>query len=94
MVTLSKSSILIILEKSTSKFSAPPPQGPPKFELQGNKWVVENQINQQNLVISGTELRHVVYIYNCQNCAIQVKGKVNAVTMGKINLKLYHLNFR
>ncbi|KAJ3047457.1 F-actin-capping protein subunit alpha [Rhizophlyctis rosea] len=59
------------------------PKAPPKFALEGNKWVVENQVNNQNIVIDQTELKHVVYIYNCQGSTIQIKGKVNAVTLGK-----------
>ena len=33
------------------------------------------------MVVEETELRHVVYIYNCQNSTITVKGKVNAITL-------------
>nr|KAJ3419850.1 F-actin-capping protein subunit alpha [Polyrhizophydium stewartii] len=54
---------------------------PPKLALEGNKWVVENQMNQSGLVIEGTEIRHTVYIYNCHNTTIHIKGKVNAVTI-------------
>ncbi|TPX67087.1 hypothetical protein SpCBS45565_g03994 [Spizellomyces sp. 'palustris'] len=57
------------------------PKAPPKLALEGNKWVVENQVNNNEIIIDQTELRHVVYIYNCQNCTIQIKGKVNAVTI-------------
>jgi adenylyl cyclase-associated protein len=60
---------------------APAKSKPPVLELQGNKWVVENQMNQSNLVISGVEIRHVVYIYNCQNSTIKIDGKVNAITL-------------
>ncbi|KAJ3061477.1 F-actin-capping protein subunit alpha [Podochytrium sp. JEL0797] len=56
-------------------------QKPPKLALEGNKWIVENQVNATNLVIETAELRHTVYIYNCQNSTIQVKGKVNAVVI-------------
>jgi adenylyl cyclase-associated protein len=58
---------------------------PPKFELEGNKWVVENQINA-TIEIKETELRHVVYIYNCVGSTITVANKVNALTIGKIFL--------
>lgn len=34
------------------------------------------------IVINQTELRHVVYIYNCSGSTIQINGKVNAVTLG------------
>jgi adenylyl cyclase-associated protein len=61
------------------------PAKPPKLALEGNKWVVENYTNDNSIVIDKTELRHVVYIFNCTNCTIQVKGKVNAVSVGKLN---------
>ncbi|KAI8618456.1 adenylate cyclase associated N terminal-domain-containing protein [Chytriomyces sp. MP71] len=58
------------------------PKAPPKLALEGNKWVVENYVNApEPLVIEAPELRHTVYIFNCQNSTIQVKGKVNAVTL-------------
>jgi len=54
---------------------------PPKFGLDGNKWSVENQENNRELVISETETKHVVYIYGCSNSTVQIKGKVNAITI-------------
>ncbi len=57
-------------------------KGPSKLALEGNKWVVENHFNNNEVVIDQTELRHVVYIYNCQNSTIKINGKVNAVTVG------------
>ena len=54
---------------------------PPKLELQGNKWIVENYSNESSLVIEQTEIRHTVYIYNCTNCTVLIKGKVNAVSI-------------
>jgi adenylyl cyclase-associated protein len=73
--------------KATEKpISAPrggnAPKGPPKLALEGNKWVVENHFNNNEVVIDQTEIRHVVYIYNCQNSTIKITGKVNAVTIG------------
>lgn len=54
---------------------------PPIFELDGNKWRLENHSKRQDLVIDQAELKHVVYIYNCNHCTIQIKGKINAVTL-------------
>lgn len=54
---------------------------PPKLALEGNKWVVENQVGNKNIVISETEPRQTIYIFKCENSVIQIKGKVNAVTM-------------
>ncbi|KAJ3059748.1 hypothetical protein HK102_009836 [Quaeritorhiza haematococci] len=63
------------------KHAAAPAAKPPKLELSGNKWVVENHTNNNNLVIENPELKHTVYIYGCTNSTIQIKGKVNAVTI-------------
>jgi len=57
------------------------PAKPPKFSLEGNKWVIEYQVDNKTLVIADTEPRHTVYIYRCKNSVIQIKGKVNAVTV-------------
>jgi adenylyl cyclase-associated protein len=54
---------------------------PPKFALEGNKWTVEYQVGNKEIVIDQTEVKQTVYIYRCQNSVIQIKGKVNAVTV-------------
>ena len=70
---------------STSATSAPTAAvsaiKPPKFELDGSKWVIENQVKAQ-LEIPSPDLRHVVYVYNCRDTVIKVLGKVNAITLG------------
>lgn len=53
---------------------------PPKFELQGNKWVVEYQ-DGANIEIEPKESRNTVYIFKCRNTTVQVKGKVNAINL-------------
>ena len=61
-------------------------QKPPKFELEGKKWIVEFQRNNSGLVINSdqTEVNQSVYVYKCDGSTIQVKGKVN-------NLSLIHI---
>jgi adenylyl cyclase-associated protein len=55
---------------------------PPKCELEGGKkWIIEYQHGNRNVVINDTEMRQTVYIYKCDNSTIQIKGKVNAITM-------------
>lgn len=54
---------------------------PARTDLEGNKWNVENHENNNSVVIDATELNHVVNIFGCKNTVIQVKGKVNAVSM-------------
>uniref|UniRef100_A0A3P9L4J2 CAP, adenylate cyclase-associated protein 1 (yeast) n=1 Tax=Oryzias latipes TaxID=8090 RepID=A0A3P9L4J2_ORYLA len=61
--------------------SAPVRKLPPVLELEGKKWKVENQEGAQNLVISETELKQVVYAFKCNNSTLQVKGKINSITM-------------
>jgi len=45
--------------------------------------VQEYQKDNRNLLIGNTEMKHTVYIYKCENCTIQIKGKVNAITLGE-----------
>lgn len=54
---------------------------PPVLELEGKKWKVENQEGVQDLVISDTELKQVVYAYKCNKSTLQVKGKLNSITI-------------
>nr|CAG4638553.1 EOG090X08PR [Cyclestheria hislopi] len=54
---------------------------PPKFELEGKKWIVEYQKNQSGLVISQVEMNQTVYIFKCEGSTIQVKGKVNSIVL-------------
>ncbi|XXG81382.1 hypothetical protein AAC387_Pa09g2032 [Persea americana] len=58
--------------------------GPPKLELQmGRKWVVENQIGRKNLVIDDCDPKQSVYVFGCKDSVLQVKGKVNNITIDK-----------
>lgn len=43
----------------------------------------ENQENVSNLVIEDTELKQVAYIYKCVNTTLQIKGKINSITVGE-----------
>ncbi|XP_013854926.1 adenylyl cyclase-associated protein 1 [Austrofundulus limnaeus] len=54
---------------------------PPVLELDGKKWRVENQEGAQGLVISDTELKQVVYAFKCNQSTLQVKGKINSITI-------------
>ncbi|RUP43985.1 adenylate cyclase associated N terminal-domain-containing protein [Jimgerdemannia flammicorona] len=58
---------------------------PARTALEGNKWIVENYSDNQSIVISDTSIDQTVYIYGCKNSTIQVKGKVNVVTMGRLS---------
>jgi len=54
---------------------------PPKLALEGNKWIVEHQVGNKEIIISDVEPKHTIYIYKCDNSVVQVKGKVNAITV-------------
>lgn len=42
---------------------------------------MENQENVSNLVIDDTELKQVAYIFKCVNSTLQIKGKINSITV-------------
>ena len=69
---------------SASKPDPPKPvtkKEPALLELEGKKWKVENQENVSNLVIEDTELKQVAYIFKCVNSTLQIKGKINSITV-------------
>ncbi|XP_070702790.1 adenylyl cyclase-associated protein 2 [Pempheris klunzingeri] len=52
---------------------------PPLLELDGKKWRVENFEQKHDLMIEETELKQVAYVFSCNNCTLQVKGKINSI---------------
>ncbi|KAH7340970.1 adenylate cyclase associated N terminal-domain-containing protein [Rhizoctonia solani] len=54
---------------------------PPKMELSGNKWSIENYEDDSSVIVENTELSHVVNVFNCKNTTIQIKGKINGVVL-------------
>ncbi|XP_041101695.1 adenylyl cyclase-associated protein 2-like isoform X1 [Polyodon spathula] len=73
--------------QSPTKSQTPSPTSPkaslqshsPVLELEGKKWRVEYQDHADSLVISETELKHVVYAFKCSNSTLQIKGKINSI---------------
>ena len=55
------------------------PAKPPKFELEGKKWVVEYHKKNPSLVIEETETNQSVYMYKCEGSTLKVEGKVNNI---------------
>ncbi len=51
------------------------------FELVEKKWKVEYMQGRHDLVIDQTDLKHTIYIYQCKECTITVKGKVNSISL-------------
>ncbi|KAJ3786583.1 adenylate cyclase associated N terminal-domain-containing protein [Lentinula aff. detonsa] len=54
---------------------------PAKFALEGKAWNIEYQEDEKSLVVDGVELNQVVNLFGCKNSVIQIKGKLNAVTL-------------
>jgi len=72
-----------VVKASDAKPAAKPragvKKGPAKFALEGNKWVIENQDDNNDIVIADPEPKNAVYIYKCDRSVIQIKGKVNSI---------------
>ncbi|WIA37219.1 hypothetical protein OEZ86_014170 [Tetradesmus obliquus] len=64
--------------------AAAAPTKPPRLVLeQERKWVVEWQVGQKELLVTVIDPKQSVYIYNCSDCVVQVKGKCNAISIDK-----------
>ncbi|CAI4226026.1 unnamed protein product [Auanema sp. JU1783] len=62
--------------------AAKPVVRPPKIELQDCKqWNIEYQVNNRDIVINIEDKKQTMYVYKCENCVIQVKGKLNSITL-------------
>jgi len=55
------------------------PKKPPVLALEGQKWKVEFQENNQNLAITPNHFKEVVYVYRCENCVLQISNKINSI---------------
>lgn len=56
-------------------------QKPPKFELEGKKWVIEYFKNNPNIEVDKTSTNQSVYIFKCEGSTIKVNGKCNNIIM-------------
>ncbi|KAF8136798.1 adenylate cyclase associated N terminal-domain-containing protein [Boletus edulis] len=54
---------------------------PPKFALEGSKWLIEYQEDQPALEVTDVEINQTVNLFGCKNSTVIIKGKVNAVTL-------------
>ncbi|KAL2023993.1 hypothetical protein VTK56DRAFT_228 [Thermocarpiscus australiensis] len=76
--------------KSPAPGTKPKPESmrvkkPPKKELEGNKWTIENFDKEPQPIEIHVELSHSVLISKCNNTTIILKGKANAVTVENTN---------
>eukprot|EP00116_Pleurobrachia_bachei_P007989 sb/3468251/ len=55
-------------------------QRPPKFQLEGKKWICEYQSGNNDIVIDA-QVSQALYVFKCDNSVITVKGKINSVTL-------------
>ncbi|KAF9036547.1 adenylate cyclase associated N terminal-domain-containing protein [Panaeolus papilionaceus] len=53
---------------------------PPKFALEGNKWLIEYQ-EAETITVNEVEINQAVNIFNCKGTTIVIKGKVNTVNI-------------
>ncbi|KAK3897598.1 adenylate cyclase associated N terminal-domain-containing protein, partial [Staphylotrichum tortipilum] len=58
---------------------------PPKKELEGNKWTIENFDKEPAPIELDVALSHSVLISKCTNTTIILRGKANAVTVENTN---------
>ncbi|NXS88909.1 CAP2 protein, partial [Erpornis zantholeuca] len=75
----------------TSPKNSPQQNHAPVLELEGKKWRVEYQEDRNDLVINNTELKQVAYIFKCNKSTLQIKGKINSITID--NCKKFGLVF-
>ncbi|NXM10480.1 CAP2 protein, partial [Ploceus nigricollis] len=75
----------------TSPKNSPQQNHAPVLELEGKKWRVEYQEDKNDLVINNTELKQVAYIFKCNKSTLQIKGKINSITID--NCKKFGLVF-
>ena len=54
---------------------------PPKKELEGNKWAIENFENEQNPIQVDAEKHQSILVSRCNNTTIKVTGKANAISI-------------
>eukprot|EP01135_Chromosphaera_perkinsii_P005047 Nk52_evm24s311 gene=Nk52_evmTU24s311 len=69
-----------IKKKSASPVKVVETKKPPKCQLEGKKWIVEYQEGGQQ-VIENCQKQETVYVYKCNKNTIQIKGKVNQITI-------------
>lgn len=53
----------------------------PVFKRDGKKWIIEYYKDNHGLLVDGTEMNNVIYMFGCVNCTLTIKGKVNSIFM-------------
>lgn len=69
-----------VVSSSHKPVSSPKPNDkPPTLYKEGKKWIVEHHQGNHSLVIDNVEMNNVVYMFNCRDSTLTVKGKLNSV---------------
>jgi adenylyl cyclase-associated protein len=53
---------------------------PPRKELDGNRWIVENFEGDNDVQIEA-EINHTILISRCKNTTVRIHGKANAISL-------------
>lgn len=70
--------------KKAPKTSIAKAKPAPKLEETSKGWVIENYDDKKNFVLDVT-MKMAVQIYNCDNCVVTLKGKLNSLIIDKCN---------
>jgi adenylyl cyclase-associated protein len=54
---------------------------PPRKELDGNRWIIENFESPAEIVEIEAELNHTVLVSRCKNTTVRIVGKTNAISV-------------
>ncbi|KAH7084261.1 adenylate cyclase associated N terminal-domain-containing protein [Paraphoma chrysanthemicola] len=54
---------------------------PPRKELDGNRWIVENFESPTEMVEIDAEINHTILISRCKNTTVRINGKANAISL-------------
>lgn len=71
-------------KKPAPKAAAPKVEAaakPPKMEHTPKGWSVEYQVKNQSMEITEAAVKETVYVFKCDNSVLQVKPKVNHITL-------------
>ena len=58
---------------------------PPRKELDGNKWIVENFENESGMLEIDASISHSILISRCTKTAIRIHNKANAISLDNCN---------
>ncbi|KFY71704.1 hypothetical protein V499_08106 [Pseudogymnoascus sp. VKM F-103] len=72
--------------KSPAPRKTPKPESlrtkkPPKKELDGNKWIIENFDNEAEMVVIDASISQSILISRCSKTTIKINGKANAISI-------------